>query len=52
MIASRVRGEGQSPILTNLDGDIRGPNAGSKAQESGNDGRETHVSEREEKERR
>jgi len=33
---------GQSPILADLDGDILGPDASSKAQENGNDS-ETHV---------
>jgi len=35
----------QSPILSDLDGDVLGPDASSKAQENGNDGK-THVSNR------
>jgi len=41
-----VRGEGQSSVQSNLDGDIGGRSASSEAQESRNDGSEMHFSDK------
>ena len=49
LCASPLRIVSQSPILANLDGDVVGPDASSKAQEGGNDSSETHVSEKKER---
>jgi hypothetical protein len=38
--------EGQSSALADLDSEVRGTDASGKTQESGNDGNETHVSEK------
>lgn len=40
-----LRVVGQSSVFAHLDGDIVGANASSEAQESGNDGGETHIQE-------
>jgi len=51
--SNTLGGKGQSSTLTDLDEDSLGPDASGKTQESGNDGSETHVSDRKEvKERR
>jgi len=48
LCASPLGTVGQSSILADLDGDVLGPDASSKAQENGNDS-ETHVSKNREK---
>jgi len=41
--ASPIWGEGQSSATGDLDGDVVGPDASSKTEESRNDGSETHI---------